>query len=154
MPNQTETNTGGGAGISGDVNTNGGDFAGRDGPKNATNIEIKNSGNNDYRYIALETRVTNLQAEMINHFLILENQREATQERHNDIHEELRSEIRRLDRREPMPVTGTPMMQVINAILMTIVIIVMLYGIYILRTTAAQLLKQGSTQQSTAIGLK
>lgn len=112
-------------------------------------------GTNDYRYIALDTKITNVHAEMINLFLILENQREATQERHNAIHDELRQEIRKVAKPEERPVVGPPIMQVILAVLMAVVIILMIYGIFKLNAAVDRLTAQDDyLKQRTALDLR
>lgn len=145
--------TGGGAAVNGETSTGGGDFVARDkvtksNARQINDIRIeaaRNRDNDDYRWLQLESRVSNLQAEMNNRFLILDSQREVTRDRNEQALDDLSEQIRRLER--PIPVAGSERMQIFLMLLMIVLTVIILYFISELHAISAKMSERQTTVQ-------
>lgn len=110
--------TGGGAGVGGNVDTGSGNFSGRDSQKNSTTVNVDSNA----IYLALNelsNRMARLESLNESRFLRAEDHREQTTQQLEDLRDELR--------RQPAPVQGPTWIQLLTLIAMFILAGALIY---------------------------
>lgn len=135
-----DVNTGGGAGVSGDsiagkVGEHGEGIAigkGIDQRQQSTTVNVEGNTADLYRLVSsLESRMSSLESNVLTRFLIAEQQRNNTDDKLDEVREELRGEIRR----RAEPIQGPTWMQVAQMVIWVALIAALLYfgnGVYLL----------------------